>query len=787
MASQPAGADAPNGSFVSYLRQHKVSKLIEEMLRELSVARPEDPERLLTELLLQKGGGSREERSPSRPSRRAVSLHENGAGLDLLRDAFDTDEASPPAAAPDAAAPGTAAPGPAAPDAAPDAAAAAAAATGVSTVLANLGPVIGKVTEHSAVVLLEVDTDCELTCVAVPAPEQLDAESKQQSVELSSDEPIAVGRRRSSIVEADVGVWATPREGEHPDAAKSTRRAHAGRPVVFLLEGLKAGVKYDVDFVGISAEQRRLFLRHGGCSVRTLPGNADRAGQLRVIALSCDRPNRLMGDEGETNPWDMVALHCVSGDCDVVLHCGDQVYTCMNDHLEWCYRYYELMEKAESEPMREKLREKSIERLRDAYRDTWTFPGVRRALAHSSHLMLWSDNDVANDFTVLKDPRDPSKQAYPPGLLRCAMEVYREYQRQLWDTNLAGLADPVEEWHFHMYGRVGIFMMDMRGSRIDAAGNQQPGKILTEAQKAALVSAFKTEQMSCMLLCSEIPYVGDDPTVIQEKAKKFVFLEDHWPYHLEELSWLLDLCFDWRHEREGREVVLIGGDIHVGVESTIKDKKTGAVIKSITTSPITNHVCGFFPALSGSVGDRYTYEHKVLKKKRNFVYIDIQWEDDGKCNVRVDLVAFHTLGSLEDERKKKGENEEHRHKGMQFVVGDDKKGGNSDFLAGFQMVGASREGGGGLRRRSSCPAIPVVSFMKKKKQWFGAAGKQEVDWFGMRQPVLDTREDPGSPQASPRSMPMRGSSKLSRKPSAHLIDEDKGVSRKASLSTTPPQ
>jgi hypothetical protein len=47
----------------------------------------------------------------------------------------------------------------------------------------------------------------------------------------------------------------------------------------------------------------------------------------------------------------------------------------------------------------------------------------------------------------------------------------------------------------------------------------------------------------------------------------------------------------------------------VGVESTIKDKKTNSVIHHVTTSPLTNHVCKFFPARTGVIDARFTYEH----------------------------------------------------------------------------------------------------------------------------------------------------------------------------------
>ena len=48
--------------------------------------------------------------------------------------------------------------------------------------------------------------------------------------------------------------------------------------------------------------------------------------------------------------------------------------------------------------------------------------------------MIWSNNDVANDFTTLKDQE--GGQAYPPAFLQCGIEVYRHYQRILWDTEL---------------------------------------------------------------------------------------------------------------------------------------------------------------------------------------------------------------------------------------------------------------------------------------------------------------------------------------------------------------
>jgi hypothetical protein len=91
------------------------------------------------------------------------------------------------------------------------------------------------------------------------------------------------------------------------------------------------------------------------------------------------------------------------------------------------------------------------------------------------------------------------------------------------------------------------------------------------------------------------------------------FIVDHWPYNKDELVKLLTHLFDWKAANKGREVVMMGGDIHVGVESSIKDKKTNTVIRHVTTSPLTNHVCKFFPARTGSIDERFSYEHTAGK------------------------------------------------------------------------------------------------------------------------------------------------------------------------------
>ena len=108
---------------------------------------------------------------------------------------------------------------------------------------------------------------------------------------------------------------------------------------------------------------------------------------------------------------------------------------------------------------------------RSKYRNVFSRDAKADCMASVSNLMIWSDNDVANDFTVLKN--EVGEQAYHPNFLLCGMRAYREYQRRLWDPQcLLAVPPTIEEWHEHVYGAIGIFMFDLRGNRITGDGRQ---------------------------------------------------------------------------------------------------------------------------------------------------------------------------------------------------------------------------------------------------------------------------------------------------------------------------
>jgi len=341
--------------------------------------------------------------------------------------------------------------------------------------------------------------------------------------------------------------------------------------------------------------------------------------------------------------WLKLADQVKAGGVDVVLHLGDQVYGQKEfQDAQAVLRYSGHPRGAEgideSKPETKRIHKIIKNRMRDIYRFTWNLPGTVTVLSHTSNLMIWSDNDIYNDFTIAKEE---GQEGLEPLMIYLAHQVYREYQRQLWDVDFES-DKTTDEFHFHRWGSTGVFINDMRGNRITTKGEQcAHNPIVNDKQWDAIHKFLADPELKNLIVASEIPYVGDTPQACRDSSKKpgLEFMVDHWPYNDAELVRLFDLVFDWKSvNKEDRDIVFLGGDIHVGVTSKIKDHKTGVEATHLTATPISNHVCGYFPKLEGQLNDRYSFAHVPLLNCRNYGYIVAKYAE-GHAHLDAKLIA----------------------------------------------------------------------------------------------------------------------------------------------------
>ena len=373
---------------------------------------------------------------------------------------------------------------------------------------------------------------------------------------------------------------------------------------------------------------------------------------FRILALSCDRPTRLL--LGQQDPWDHMVEHGIAKGrqpVNTILHIGDQIYPDDED-IQTADKIFNAIYDKLPAPKKVLMMQRGRELWRNKYRKVFSYGGKAKLMSMASNLMIWSDNDVANDFTVMKN--EDGTQKYHPNFLKCGMRSYREYQRRLWDPHCSldynRTEGSVKEWHSHIYGSIGVFMFDLRGNRITSEGVQMSQhSLLSEEQWEDLEAFFSNPILKVIILCSETPFVSDEPEVCKAKVdenSEMDFIKDHWPYNKDELVRLLDMCFSWILEGEnigvGRDILMLGGDIHCGVTSVIRDNENGLTINHITTSPVTNHVCKYFPPLSGNISKRYGFSHLPLGRQfRNYADIRINIEEN-EVFIQAKLVPIST-------------------------------------------------------------------------------------------------------------------------------------------------
>ncbi|HEV2860399.1 MAG TPA: alkaline phosphatase D family protein [Pyrinomonadaceae bacterium] len=428
------------------------------------------------------------------------------------------------------------------------------------------------------------------------------------------------------LVEVDSSVQVTC-EATDPNKNVVTQTVSftKDRPSVFKLQGLSPETEYQLAFKGVAAG-------HPKGRVRTFKANADR---LNVAAVSCD----FLGRRGEANLWaDLRDRYVIPGDVDLLLHLGDQIYgDATFARALKIIRGKEPKTKAAQD-------EQILEAYRRLYRVWWSEPSTRDVLANVSNLMIWDDHEIRDDWGSRREDSDPDSVEFRIGTL--ARQVYREYQRQLWE-------DPPHsdaEEHFHVWGQIGVLFVDQRGGRSFGRDAARPylGTRQWENIVAALGVGGAFSAVRALIVVTSVPlvYLGSHITEFGTAAADDLF--DHWshPLHNKEQVEMIRELRKWKDAAPGqRELLVVGGDVHVGGHTDILHEDE-TVFKQLITSPITNippkwHAFLGLLILTESeqqITGSYSYEHHDFTNKRNYGIILVRVPPNGAPRVEGTLV-----------------------------------------------------------------------------------------------------------------------------------------------------
>ncbi|CAM9574609.1 unnamed protein product, partial [Choristocarpus tenellus] len=237
------------------------------------------------------------------------------------------------------------------------------------------------------------------------------------------------------------------------------RYLRARRPRSFWMQGLRSSRKYLIEFEGVVNGHDRL-------GYLTTPHSS--FPDMVMAAVSNDRPGEL--PVAEINLWETLASRLKEPwhGLEVILHVGGQVD--LTSAFETCGTFLSEVEdkrrQGKVSPAAEAQAMIAVkERFREEYRKIWNQPSTRQVLSSCQHLMMWGQSEACNGYS-----RKGALEKFGlvgRRLLRLAREVYREYQRQLWDTKWGtklqvGLHHHEAYYTTFRWGTIGVLSLDSR-------------------------------------------------------------------------------------------------------------------------------------------------------------------------------------------------------------------------------------------------------------------------------------------------------------------------------------
>lgn len=474
---------------------------------------------------------------------------------------------------------------------------------------ALLGPIIGRVTATTAVILLEVELPAVVTCILTDV----------------------LTRKTFKFVNTMPGR----------------------RPKAFVARGLMPERKYSIHFNGIA----RWNQHRGGLT--TTPED-DQIKSLSMAFVQSDRPNKL--GVHDPNPWHMLheQLEYPWGGPDIVVHLGGQVNPaqCFSEVLALLRR--DGAEKG-------LLEEAAKDRIRSVYRFAWSLPHTKEVLARTSNIMIWNDVDLSEGFDQPDGgPGLGSESAsWGPTLLRLTRSVFREYQRQLWEPQdgggSSGGAQPSSNWSplegsggvservILRWGPIGICLVDTFGARLGASGHvlHSVPSLLSDQHWRDMAACMSDDTLRSLIIASPTVVLDDSPDDAVLKAlhpSKSGRIKNGWPYNRHDLQRLLKSVFAWKNqtrikvesmkgeELPMRDVLIVSGGSKYGMTSTISSSDNGdGRIRQVVLPPITDTPSVPACELKGHIDESNTlsYSHGMASRGRGFgiVRIGVNAED----------------------------------------------------------------------------------------------------------------------------------------------------------------
>jgi hypothetical protein len=433
--------------------------------------------------------------------------------------------------------------------------------------MANIvvGPIIGEVTDTSARILVELDGEAEITCLA-------------------TDSKGATSKHKQAF--------------------------RKNRPGIFSLEKLRPEQKYLISFTGAGNKPEG--------SVRTF---AKKTTAINLAAVSCNFTSR----RGNTDLWaDLRDQYVLAGKVDLILHIGDQVYA---DNA-FDYAMHVVKDKRFDQAAKEnQILETYRDLYRVAWNHPSTrdvLANVSNLMIWDDHEIRDDWGSRPND----RNPKS-QEYYIGTLARRVFREYQRQLWNDFpieADPEAGGLEHHFHKWG--EIGVMFLDERGGRSFGRDRKNPFLSTRQWDEVLSALTAKNGFFAETRALVVVTSVPLCYLSSSVSTAGSVAVDDLHDHWSFanHRREQIEMIRRLREWKEAAPGeREVLVAGGDVHVGGYTDIlRDGKL--IFKQLISSPITNKTpkgiefngLQAIQNLEARISASYSYKHTYITRRRNF-------------------------------------------------------------------------------------------------------------------------------------------------------------------------
>lgn len=508
-----------------------------------------------------------------------------------------------------------------------------------ASVVLRLGPIVGRVTDTLAVVLLEVETQGDV---------------------MVNFARVSSGKPRNSSMTSPWGA-SLPLAGQalpslrfsSKGSVSACQTMEPGRPYTICAEGLHPNSAYLVLVGNVCQEDIDLRVAY----FQTHPEYVE---SLRLVAVGGHHPP--VESLGAADPWQR--LHDFArkeADVHLVLHVGstidavpaaDEAMHALRDHSSF------------KPGIRRELEQRARDSLRSAVAAAWgRHSGLRRALAVTGSQLTAFETGLERRNMLVMESSEEWRT-----LAGIAVDVTRQYQRALWHhgtpdgmpdvrLNASGPAackpseNPAfwtrsslenepgyDEWHFHRYGRISVLVLHPPSNCLVPGAFSDKRRLLSKHQRDAITDVLQDLSIEVVVIVSSLPLVleplpDENSGAVGEPSlpSPRLPLPVNSYSEIDECIWLIESLFQWKNARfPSCEAVFVSSGPGFGTTGDICDHRLGLSIPAVLSGPTLGRVCG--PAqwkLKGEIADgRFSYSYRPPSDEWNFCFIDIDTTEE---------------------------------------------------------------------------------------------------------------------------------------------------------------